>query len=61
MTKTSHNTKEQVVSNEELKMFKFTECMINKVSYQKFMLKNLSGIKTKFNFSSTKFMPYSIP
>lgn len=42
-----------------LKMLNFSECMINKVSYQKFVLKNLSGIKTKFKLSSKKFEPLS--
>jgi hypothetical protein len=40
-------------------MFKFADCTINKVSTQKFLLKNLSGIKTRFKFSSTKFEPPS--
>lgn len=48
-----------VVPNNELKLLNFSDCMINKVSYQKFILKNLSGIKTKFKLSSLKFEPLS--
>jgi hypothetical protein len=42
-----------------LRMLNFSDCLINKVSYQKFILKNLSGIKTKFKFHSRKFEPLS--
>jgi len=36
----------------KLKMITFSNCKINKAISQKFVLKNLSGIKTKFDFSS---------
>ena len=42
-----------------LRQFKFDDSMINKVSTQKFILKNISGIKTKFKFSSETFEPLS--
>ncbi len=42
-----------------LRQFKFDDCMINKVSTQKFILKNISGIKTKFKFFSETFEPLS--
>ena len=43
----------------KLQMISFTNCKINKASSQKFMLKNLSGIKTGFDFSSEVFEPVS--
>ena len=42
-----------------LQMVTFTNCQINKRSSQKFYLKNLSGIKTTFDFSSVGFEPIS--
>ena len=41
----------------KLAIISFTNCMINKASSQKFVLKNLSGIKTKFDFRSDEFEP----
>jgi len=40
-------------------MVSFTNCLINKASSQKFVLKNLSGIKTAFDFSSVTYEPAS--
>jgi hypothetical protein len=40
-----------------LKMLNFPGCTINKSSSQKFIIKNLSGIKTSFKFSSFNFEP----
>jgi len=41
----------------KLQMLSFTNCKINKHTSQKFVLKNLSGIKTSFDFSSDIFEP----
>lgn len=43
----------------ELKMVNFTQCRINKPISQKFILKNLSGIQSTFNFNSDKYEPLS--
>ena len=43
----------------KLSMLTFANCSINKRSSQKFYLKNLSGIKTKFSFGSINFEPLS--
>lgn len=43
----------------KLKIISFTQCQINKANSQKFILKNLSGIKTNFDFSSIEFEPIS--
>ena len=40
-----------------LQMLNFPNCTINKPSSQKFILKNLSGIKTSFNFDVVNFAP----
>jgi len=40
-----------------LKKLSFPHCTINKTSSQKFVLKNLSGIKTKFDFEVLFFEP----
>ena len=40
-----------------LKALKFPSCKINKPSSQKFILKNLSGIRTTFNFKALKYEP----
>lgn len=40
-----------------LKSLKFPSCNINKPSSQRFILKNLSGIKTNFNFKAIIFEP----
>lgn len=42
-----------------LQMINFGHCTINEPLTQKFMLKNLSGIDTKFNFESVNFEPLS--
>jgi hypothetical protein len=47
------------LEGKQLKMLAFPACRINKTSSQKFILKNLSGIKTNFNFSSIIFEPIS--
>ena len=41
----------------KLQIISFTNCQINKASSQKFILKNLSGIRTKFDFSSLMYEP----
>lgn len=38
-------------------MLNFPNCTINKTSSQKFILKNLSGIKTSFLFDVSNFAP----
>ena len=43
----------------KLQMVSFTNCQINKAVSQKFVLKNLSGIKTNFDFSSLIYEPIS--
>ena len=43
----------------ELKVINFTQCSINKPISQKFVLKNLSGIQSTFNFNSDLFEPLS--
>ena len=40
-----------------LQRLNFPNCMINKASSQKFILKNLSGIKTTFLFDATTYAP----
>lgn len=42
-----------------MRYLKFTDCLINKPTSQKFVLKNTSGIKTRFKFHSLKFEPLS--
>jgi hypothetical protein len=53
--------KEELVPEEEekhrLKSLKFPSCNINKPSSQRFILKNLSGIKTNFEFKAINFEP----
>lgn len=41
----------------QLQRLNFPNCMINKASSQKFILKNLSGIKTTFLFDVTNYAP----
>lgn len=43
----------------ELKVVNFTQCRINKPISQKFILKNLSGIASSFNFASDIYEPLS--
>lgn len=47
------------LEGKQLKMLAFPACRINKTTSQKFILKNLSGIKTSFKFSSMIFEPIS--
>jgi len=42
-----------------LKLLNFTQCRINKPFSQKFILKNLSGISSSFDFSSFTYEPLS--
>lgn len=46
-------------SMNKLSVLSFLNCQINKPTSQKFILKNLSGIKTNFDFSSEMFEPIS--
>ena len=41
----------------KLQVISFNNCQINKATSQKFVLKNLSGIKTSFDFSSLIYEP----
>ena len=43
----------------KLQIISFTNCKINKRQTSKFVLKNLSGIKTKFSFGSQEYEPTS--
>ena len=43
----------------DLEILNFTSCVINKPSSQKFVLRNMSGIKTKFKFSALEYAPLS--
>ena len=43
--------------NNTLQVLNFPNCTINKTSSQKFILKNLSGIKTSFLFDVINFAP----
>lgn len=43
--------------SKQLEVLNFQTCQINKPSSQKFILKNISGIKTLFNFSAVTFCP----
>ena len=47
------------IEGKQLKSLAFANCKINKPTSQKFILKNLSGIKTSFNFSTITFEPVS--
>ena len=47
------------IEGKQLRMIAFPTCKINKSSSQKFILKNLSGIKTSFKLSSLTFEPIS--
>ncbi len=47
------------LEGKQLKSLTFANCKINKPTSQKFILKNLSGIKTQFKFSSITFEPVS--
>ena len=51
----SKSVKEQVANI--LQNLNFPHCTINKTSSQKFILKNLSGIQTHFNFNVQNFAP----
>lgn len=61
---TSHSTMRTKVSDRSntntknlLTNLNFPHCLINKTSSQKFILKNLSGIKTNFEFDIKYFAP----
>ena len=56
MTKKSGDGQSQGTA---LQMLTFPSCTINKVSSQKFVLKNLSGIKTSFLFDVKSYAPTS--
>jgi hypothetical protein len=47
------------LSTKALQMMNFSNCQINKPSSQKFILKNLSGIKTTFEFDALRYAPES--
>ena len=53
------NKLQKELEGKQLKSLAFPNCKINKPISQKFILKNLSGIKTKFHFSSITFEPVS--
>ena len=61
MLDTSHHSNHDSPVNAAniMRYLKFTDCFINKPSTQKFLLKNTSGIKTRFKFHSLKFEPLS--
>lgn len=52
--KAEETTKEQ---KNDLKSLKFPSCTINKPSSQRFILRNMSGIKTTFSFRPLEFEP----
>ena len=54
-----NNSTEVYGNMNKLQMISFTNCQINKPVSQKFILKNLSGIKTAFDFSSEIYEPIS--
>lgn len=56
VTNKSRRSDQQSAAN-ALKMLNFPHCTINKTSSQKFILKNLSGIKTSFHFDVANFAP----
>jgi methyltransferase-like protein len=49
--------KEKMEDKTQLQMISFPSCVINKPSSQKFILRNLSGIKTTFNFLAITYEP----
>jgi hypothetical protein len=53
------NKLQKEIEGNQLKGLTFSNCKINKPTSQKFLLKNLSGIKTTFKFSSMTFEPVS--
>jgi len=53
----SRASKETEPVNNALKLLNFPNCIINKTSSQKFILKNLSGIKTSFALEVGNFAP----
>ena len=54
--KTKRSDLNPAISN-VLSKLNFPHCIINKTSSQKFILKNLSGIKTSFDFDVLYYMP----
>ena len=55
----AHDTSALLTAANIMSYLKFTDCLINKPTSQKFVLKNTSGIKTRFKFHSLKFEPLS--
>ena len=53
------NKLQKEMEGKQLKGLTFDSCKINKPTSQKFVLKNLSGIKTKFDFGSLAYEPLS--
>lgn len=56
-SQTSMRSKQTTSSSNPLQMVTFPNCTINKTSSYKFVLKNLSGIKTNFDFNVNNFAP----
>lgn len=50
-------SKQTAVSSNPLQMVAFPNCTINKTSSYKFVLKNLSGIKTSYDFNVNNYAP----
>ena len=51
------DNEEENEEKKKMRALKFPSCSINKPSSQSFILKNLSGIQTTFNFRSVEFEP----
>ena len=58
-TKKSVRLRDKSPEANKLKMLSFPQCSINQTSTQRFILKNLSGIKTTFKLTSMNFEPLS--
>ena len=56
-SQTSMRSKQTAVSSNPLQMVAFPNCTINKTSSYKFVLKNLSGIKTSYDFNVNNYAP----
>jgi hypothetical protein len=59
LTSSIHDASALITSANIMRYLKFTDCLINKPCSQKFVLKNTSGIKTRFKFHSIKYEPLS--
>lgn len=57
LRKSTHGKDASPLSSNVLQMLNFPNCTINKPSSQKFILKNLSGIKTSFHFDVLNYAP----